>query len=197
MVRVWAVFAAAAALVLGMLGASASASARQALAGPAAGRGEARALAKVDYRRVCAAAKVGHAACMSLIRTNVRQHRQPGDHPDAAPVGVGYGPASLQSAYALPSSAAGAGQTVAVVDAYDDPNAAADLAAYRSAWGLPACGTGCFSKVNQNGQASPLPSAAGSVPNSSGWDLEESLEDRKSTRLNSSHSDSSRMPSSA
>jgi hypothetical protein len=61
---------------------------------------------------------------------------------------------------------------VAIVDAYNDPTAAADLAAYRSAAGLPACGAGCFSKVNQNGQASPLPAAAGST----GWDVEEALD---------------------
>ena len=44
----------------------------------------------------------------------------------------GYGPADLQSAYKLPSSTAGAGQTVAIVDAQDDPNAESDLATYRS-----------------------------------------------------------------
>ena len=111
-------------------------------------------------------------ACMVLINTGVRQQAQRSLAPDAAPTGVGYGPASLQSAYKLPSSTAGTGQTVAVVDAYDDPSAATDLAAYRSAWGLPACGAGCFSKVNQNGAASPLPSASGST----GWATEESLD---------------------
>jgi subtilase family serine protease len=111
-------------------------------------------------------------ACMVLVNTGVAQHAQGGPHPDAAPQGDGYGPASLQDAYNLPSSTAGSGRTVAVVDAYDDPNAASDLAAYRTAWGLPACGTGCFRKVNQNGQASPLPTAA----RSTGWATEESLD---------------------
>ena len=111
-------------------------------------------------------------ACMVLINTGVRQQAQRSLAPDAAPTGVGYGPASLQSAYKLPSSTAGTGQTVAVVDAYDDPSAATDLATYRSAWGLPACGAGCFSKVNQNGEASPLPPASGST----GWATEESLD---------------------
>lgn len=36
---------------------------------------------------------------------------------------AGYGPADLRSAYALPSATAGAGRTVAIVDAYDDPSA--------------------------------------------------------------------------
>ncbi len=40
------------------------------------------------------------------------------------------------------------------MDAFNDPNAASDLATYRSAWGLPACGTGCFSVVNENGATS-------------------------------------------
>ena len=125
-----------------------------------------------DYRRACPIAKPGRMACMVLVRTNVKQRLERALAPNAAPVGFGYGPANLQSAYNLPSSTAGSGETVAVVDAMDDPNAAADLATYRSAWGLPACGTGCFSKVNQNGAASPLPAASGT----SGWATEESLD---------------------
>ena len=69
---------------------------------------------------------------------------------------AGYGPADIASAYQLDTSL-GAGQTVAIVDAYDNPNVEADLAAYRSAWGLPPCTTanGCFSKVNQRGGVTP------------------------------------------
>jgi hypothetical protein len=70
----------------------------------------------------------------------------------------GYGPADLQSAYNLPSpsSTAGTGETVGIVDAFDDPNAASDLATYRSQFGLKPCTTanGCFSKVNQSGGTS-------------------------------------------
>jgi subtilase family serine protease len=71
----------------------------------------------------------------------------------AAAAPSGYGPASLQSAYNLPSATGGSGQTVAIVDAYDDPNAESDLATYRSQYGLSACTTanGCFTKVDQNG----------------------------------------------
>jgi putative Ig domain-containing protein len=128
---------------------------------------------KVDYKRACpATTKPGMMACMSLIRTNVAHVSQKTLGPDAAPVGDGYGPSNLESAYNLPSSTDGSGMTVAVVDAYNDPDAAADLATYRSDWGLPACGSGCFSVVNQNGATSPLPSNAGS----NGWDVEESLD---------------------
>jgi hypothetical protein len=125
-----------------------------------------------DYAAACATVVVGKAACMALVRTNVKAHLQAAAHPDAAPTGDGYGPSNLQSAYNLPSSTAGSGETVAVVDAYNDPNAASDLATYRSAWGLPACGSGCFSVVNENGATSPLPPNAGS----NGWDVEESLD---------------------
>jgi subtilase family serine protease len=84
----------------------------------------------------------------------------------------GYGPADIQSAYALPSSSAGSGQTVAIVDAYDDKNAEADLGTYRSAYGLPACTTanGCFRKVNQSGVQGSYPS------NNQSWAVEISLD---------------------
>jgi subtilase family serine protease len=85
----------------------------------------------------------------------------------------GYYPCDLQSAYSLPSMTAGSGQTVAVVDAYDDPKAEADLAFYRSEFGLPPCTTsnGCFAKVNQHGvQGSPPPT------DEIGWAVEISLD---------------------
>ena len=65
----------------------------------------------------------------------------------------GYSPEDLRSAYALPSGAGGSGQTVAVVDAYDDPNAQADLNVYRAEYGIPECSetNGCFRKVDQAG----------------------------------------------
>jgi len=70
-----------------------------------------------------------------------------------------YTPAYLQQAYDLASlsQTAGSGDTVAIVDAYDDPTAASDLNAYRSFYGLPACTTanGCFRKVNQRGGSTP------------------------------------------
>ncbi len=76
----------------------------------------------------------------------------------------GYAPADLASAYGntLPSPGTAwswNGETVAIVDAYSNPNDVSDLAAYRSQFGLPACtiASGCFTEVNENGQASPLP----------------------------------------
>jgi len=79
-----------------------------------------------------------------------------GPHASSTPVGGAYGPADLRSAYALPAPAGapGSGPTVAIVDAFDNPNAESDLAAYRTQYALGDCTTanGCFSKVNQRGQ---------------------------------------------
>jgi subtilase family serine protease len=84
---------------------------------------------------------------------------------------VGLGPSQIQSAYKLAGLNA-AGRTVAIVDAYDDPKAEADLGVYRSKFGLAPCTTanGCFRKVNQAGNATPLP--AGDY----GWAEEISLD---------------------
>jgi subtilase family serine protease len=76
---------------------------------------------------------------------------------------IGYTPSDLRSAYALPAAPAGSGMTVAIVDAYDDPQAEHDLATYRSQFGLPACTSrsGCFRKVNQaGGKTYPTPDPA-------------------------------------
>lgn len=82
----------------------------------------------------------------------------------------GLHPGDVRSAYSLPSEKAGG--TVAIVDAYDDPTAEADLAVYRAAYGLPACTSlnGCFRKVNQQGGALWYP------PANLGWDEEISLD---------------------
>jgi Putative Ig domain len=125
------------------------------------------------FTRVCAAVIVaGHQSCFVLKRDGLRPVRASASRP-AIPAGVGYGPSQLQSAYNLTAASAanGAGRTIAIVDAYDDPTAASDLAAYRSAAGLPAVPR--FAKLNQNGQASPLPSPA---PLGDDWTLEESLD---------------------
>ena len=122
-----------------------------------------------DVRTACGKPAKNHAACMALVRTNVKSHKGL-FRADTAP--SGYGPSDLQSAYDLPSASAGSGQTVAVVDAYDDPTAEADLQTYRAQYSLPVCDTanGCFEKVNQEGQQGSYPSG------DSGWAEEESLD---------------------
>ena len=123
----------------------------------------------------CAELQAGDdVRCFALQRTDVGAAAAvyfPGNTALQSSTVSGYGPADLQSAYKL-SSTGGAGQTVAIVDAYNDPNAEADLGVYRSHFGLPACTTanGCFRKLNQSG-------VAGSYPrNNSGWGQEISLD---------------------
>src|SRR4029079_11160136 len=120
------------------------------------------------YSHACSTA-VPHrlAHCDALVRTD---RGAKAVQPNALPAGLG--PADLQSAYKLPSATAGSGQTVAIVDAQDDPTAESDLATYRSTYGLPACTTanGCFKKVNQNGVQGSYP------PANTGWAGEISLD---------------------
>ena len=100
----------------------------------------------------------GFAYCHAHSRVdatarNARPARPGGQvSPNAIGNNGGYDPAFLRSAYNLDSSK-GAGLTVAIVDAYDDPNAESNLASYRSFFGLTACTTasGCFRKVDQRG----------------------------------------------
>ncbi|MEY9855482.1 hypothetical protein ABH935_001086 [Catenulispora sp. GAS73] len=112
-------------------------------------------------QRLCSAAEApGQMACLALIRTDIAGVRAAALSPAANP--AGYGPGDLRSAYELTGSGS-ASETVAIVDAYDDPNAESDLAAYRSQYGLAACTTanGCFRKVNQSGGTSYPPPNAG------------------------------------
>ncbi len=92
--------------------------------------------------------------------------------PDASVTPAGYEPAHFRGAYNV-SGIATTPVTIAIVDAYDHPNIKSDLDKYNSQYGLPyfpTCttpsGTGCFLKVNQNGQSSPLPRT------NAGWALE-------------------------
>ena len=113
---------------------------------------------------VCARAADGYAACASLVRVNSK------GTPAVTSAPNGYGAPDIRAAYNL-GSASGAGKTVAIVDAYDDPTAEADLGVYRSQYGLTACTTanGCFRKLNQTGGTTP-PRANG------GWAQEISLD---------------------
>ena len=110
-----------------------------------------------SWVRSCAAPTSTLMACNALRVTSVAEHiNAMGVTPNATP--SGFGPSDLRSAYNLPANG-GAGQTVAIVDAQDDPNAEADLAVYRAQYGLPACTTanGCFKKVSQTGSTTALP----------------------------------------
>ncbi|MFR0358150.1 putative Ig domain-containing protein [Streptomyces sediminimaris] len=123
---------------------------------------------KVPTTHLCATARPGHASCFAQRRTDIKQ-RLASALAAAAPSGLS--PANLHSAYNLPSTG-GSGLTVAVVDAYNDPNAESDLATYRSQYGLSSCtkANGCFKQVSQTGSTTSLPT------NDTGWAGEEALD---------------------
>ncbi|AKJ12876.1 hypothetical protein ABB07_23420 [Streptomyces incarnatus] len=123
---------------------------------------------KVPTEHLCAQARPGYASCFAQRRTDIRQ-RLASALAAAAPSGLS--PANLHSAYNLPTTG-GTGMTVAIVDAYNDPNAESDLATYRSTYGLSSCtkANGCFKQVSQTGSTTSLPT------NDSGWAGEEALD---------------------
>ena len=145
----------------------ATALATQALATPASSAGHVKTVYSCSQN-----VGVRHYTCFAERRSDLgfTTKKQVEATPQAAP--SGFGPSSLQSAYKLPRFGRGSGQRVYIVDAYDDPNAESDLAAYRTQFGLPSCTTanGCFQKLNQNGTTSPLPKG------DTGWAGEISLD---------------------
>jgi subtilase family serine protease len=117
-------------------------------------------------RPVCPGpAALGNARCHAHVVADKR------GNPLASGGPTGYSPVQFQTVYGLPSATAGIGQTIAIVDAYDDPNIENDLAVYSSQYGLPPCTSAnkCFKKVNQTGgNRYPRPN--------SGWALEIALD---------------------
>jgi subtilase family serine protease len=119
-----------------------------------------------SVQAACSAPAPGQAGCFALKVIGSARLTAATSGPS------GYHPADLQSAYKLNPLKKGKGQKIAIVDAFDDPNAEADVAVYRSTFGLSACTTanGCFTKVNQLGTAAPLPAT------NVGWSEEISLD---------------------
>ena len=89
---------------------------------------------------------------------------------------AGYTPCNIQNAYDLTAAATkdGTGSVVAVVDPYDDPKAASDLAVFRAHFGLAKCTTAnkCFKKLNQTGQAKDYPTPNASFAQETSLDLD-------------------------
>ena len=113
----------------------------------------------VHSQRVCGAAPAGNAACHARVVTDA----------SLTPLATttylsGYTPDQLRTAYGLTTDST---TTVAIVDAYANPNAATDLTAYRTAFGL---GSADLTQVNQTG--GPITKLRGNV----GWGQEEMLD---------------------
>jgi hypothetical protein len=124
--------------------------------GPASSAAPAGTRVARSLHRACGDAAPGHVRCFAHWRSAGSARVGAGVDPAVALPGFGYGPPDIASAYQLDTTL-GAGQVVAIVDAFDNPKAESDLAAYRAAWGLPPCTTanGCFRKVNQRGGNHP------------------------------------------
>ena len=132
-----------------------------------------------NYEAVCGAVQVGYVRCDAQLRTDIPPQLEGMPNGAQPKLQSGYGPADLQSAYELASAAAadGSGETVAVIDAFNDPNAVQDLAIYRSQYGLPPCTAQdeCLKVVSQSGSSTSLPPDAPTSPTGD-WTVEESLD---------------------
>jgi uncharacterized membrane protein YgcG len=142
-----------------------------ALSLPAGAAGSVAPLPTSDYltRPACHAPAPAHAGCLAVelvprtaearARTHPLGMTRGGPLEVASPQNGAYGlrPVDLRAAYfpGEPAEApASAPQTIALVDAYNDPEAEADLELYDKEFGIEACteADGCFEQVNQQGE---------------------------------------------
>src|SRR5712691_9252658 len=106
------------------------------------------------------------ARCHALVPTD-------GVRPFAAASPYGMSPDQIKTAYSFSKDpAAGAGRTIAIVDAYHSPTAEIDLNTFSQQYGLPACATanGCFRQVDQRANL------GGAATVDEGWALEIALD---------------------
>ena len=175
----------------------------------ALGAGSTSPLPESEYgvRRSCTAPSEGHASCMAERLVPLTAKARAYNHPLAVvrPAGVaqpaksplagdfGLRPQDIHSAYSLPAEAPGE-PVLALIDAYNDPTAEADLKRYEETFGASTCKTSCFTQVNQKGQSGsanlPFPKTlkelekaeAGSegeveeAEEAIGWGMEEALD---------------------
>jgi subtilase family serine protease len=102
-----------------------------------------------DSQRAVCPGPVAHGAARCHAHVVTDDRGKPLARP--TPSQAALGPQDLWSAYNLAGSAQtlGAGKTIAIVDAFDDPTAASDLQTFSSAFGIPC--NACLTKVDQNG----------------------------------------------
>ena len=95
-------------------------------------------------------------------------------HGNATVAPKGVSPKQIRHFYGvdqLPNGAQGSGQVIAIVDAYDNPDAASNLKVFDETFALPACTSrnGCFSKIGSG-------VAVQRLRTDPGWALESSLD---------------------
>jgi hypothetical protein len=112
---------------------------------------------------VCPPPAPGHGSCAAMIRSAY-------DPVSAPPLT----PQQLQNLY-NPYNL-GYGETVGIVDAYDDPMAEIDMTQFRKDYGLPLCEStsGCFRKVDESGSTTSFPTE--DKYEAGNWDIETALD---------------------
>jgi subtilase family serine protease len=137
-------------------------------------------LEELETRTLLSTTLLGSAAGTNYVPADVLE---PPVTPGVAPLT----PAEMRAAYGInlvqfssggtmvPGN--GAGQTIAIVDALNDPDIVADLKTFDATFGLP--DPPSFTVLNQNGAAIPNQTGSPTSPRNSGtssWALEESLD---------------------
>jgi hypothetical protein len=116
----------------------------------------------LSHRNSCGVSAADSARCFAKVVTRGDGSTFNAGPSDSTGLHGGWSPADLKRAYVLPDFNPANPPLVAIVDAFDDPNAESDLAMYRSEWGLPPCTSSgsnpCFQKVSQSAGA-PIPKA--------------------------------------
>ncbi|HTQ39236.1 MAG TPA: SdrD B-like domain-containing protein [Pirellulales bacterium] len=101
--------------------------------------------------------------------------------------GLAYTPAQIRAAYGISKlSLDGSGQTIAIVDAYDDPNIVQAVDTFDTQFGTTSSGPSLYDQygpatsfltvVGQDGDPSSLPGADPSGSGISNWEMEETLD---------------------
>jgi subtilase family serine protease len=132
---------------------------------------------------ICQPATPGHSTCFAMRKVVVSKSTPgarrfvvgDGVRPSVSTIGPAGGltPADLAGAYDFSSTATGSTQTIALVDAFNDPNINADLQTFDTEYSLATCSTsnGCLKVVGQTGSTTSLP-----ADDTTGWSVEESLD---------------------
>jgi hypothetical protein len=151
-----------------------------------AGRAQGFLLERVENRVLLSAVPGAHSTAERAVHTTYIAYRPKGDTgvgPFSTSAPTGLTPAQMRHAYGVDqinfngTAGDGTGQTIAIVDAFDQPNAASDLNAFSQQFGLPLMnqpGGPTFTKIAQDG-SSNLPSPA-PITQSGSWGVEESLD---------------------
>jgi hypothetical protein len=131
---------------------------------------------------LCAAPSPGRSGCLGLrlvakdplavpgararsdaSSSSARVQSAVGSRPQAVdfqkPIKGSLSPVNVLGAYGLTGISPPSTQTIAIVDAYNDPTAEADLETYDEEFLLPSCTAqnGCFTQVNQSGETANPP----------------------------------------